>query len=113
MPPAEVASTPVQGRAPELVERDAVLRQLQDTLQRAVRGSTGHTVFVSGEAGIGKTSVLNALGARRGDAALWWGACDALETPHPLAPLQDIARARDVGFRSLLAPDASRPALFE
>src|SRR5206468_7360084 len=38
---------------------------------------------------------------------------DALQTPHPLAPLQDIARAAEVGFRALLGADSSRAALFE
>ncbi|MEO8653822.1 MAG: AAA family ATPase, partial [Ramlibacter sp.] len=109
-PPGQVS---LPDQVPELAEREAVLRQLHEALLRAVRTCTGHTVFVSGEAGIGKTRVLNALADLRGNATLWWGACDALETPHPLAPLQDIARSRDVRFRALLGPDAARPTLFE
>lgn len=96
----------------ELVERDAVLREIEALLGGVARGS-GHTVFVAGEAGIGKTSLLKVLAERRGDALLWWGACDALQTPHPLAPLLDIARASEVGFRALLGADADRGALFE
>lgn len=98
---------------PELVERDIVLLELEESLRRAVSAATGHTIFVSGEAGIGKTSLLDALAARRGDARLWWGACDALQTPHPLAPLQDIARSAHVAFRSLLGAEGTRSALFE
>ena len=96
----------------ELVERDSVLHTLEDRL-RAVAGGSGHAALIAGEAGIGKTSLLKALVARRGEAQLWWGACDALQTPHPLAPLHDIARASEVGFRSLLAAESSRSALFE
>ncbi len=69
--------------------------------------------MVSGEAGIGKTSLLNELALRRGDTTLWWGACDALQTPHPLAPLHDIARSADVGFRALLGAQGSRALLFD
>ncbi|HEY8976342.1 MAG TPA: AAA family ATPase, partial [Burkholderiaceae bacterium] len=72
----------------ELVERDAALLTFEHQLAAARQGG-GHLVLVSGEAGIGKTTLLKAMAARRGDAALWWGACDPLETPHPLAPLHD------------------------
>jgi tetratricopeptide (TPR) repeat protein len=96
----------------ELVERDAALltfdRQLAQT-----RLAGGHVLLVSGEAGIGKTTLLKAFAARRGDAALWWGACDSLETPHPLAPLHDIARGTEVAFRALLQPGHARAELFE
>ena len=96
----------------ELVERDAALlafdRQLAATAQAG-----GHVLLVSGEAGIGKTTLLKAMAARRGDAALWWGACDSLETPHPLAPLHDIARGADIAFRALLQPEHARVELFE
>ncbi|MEP6502192.1 MAG: AAA family ATPase [Betaproteobacteria bacterium] len=96
----------------ELVEREAALQALEHHLPRVALG-TGHVVLVGGEAGIGKTSLLKALAARRGEAALWWGACDCLGTPHPLAPLHDIARATDVGFGPLLQPGHERAALFE
>jgi len=95
----------------ELVERDAALLAFDRQLE-AVRQGGGHLVLVSGEAGIGKTTLLKAMAARRGGAALWWGACDALETPHPLAPLHDIARDTDVPFRALLRPGHARSELF-
>src|SRR6185503_9083437 len=96
----------------ELVERDNLLQQLEALLRAVARGS-GHTAFVAGEAGIGKTSLLKALAERRGAAQLWWGACDALQTPQPLAPLFDIARSAEVGFRAWLGPDAPRGTLFD
>lgn len=96
----------------QLVERDEALRTLRDRLRLASEGS-GQTVLISGEAGIGKTGVLRALADSRGSAALWWGACDALETPHPLAPLYDVARTSDVSFAGQLRSRGSRAALFE
>lgn len=95
-----------------LVERDSQLGRLRALLEAAAAGE-GHVALVCGEAGIGKTSLVRELAAARGGAALWWGACDALQTPHPLAPLHDIARGAQVGFSGLIASQASRPALFE
>ena len=96
----------------ELVERDAALLSFARELA-ALRSGSGHAMLVSGEAGIGKTTLLKAMVDRRGDATLWWGACDSLGTPHPLAPLHDIARGADVPFRALLQPGHSRAELFE
>ncbi len=91
----------------ELVERDPALQTLQQRLRATAE--TGHVVFVAGEAVVGKTSVLRALGATH--ANVWWGACDALQTPHPLAPLLDMARDADVHFAARMA--GPRSALFE
>lgn len=96
----------------ELVERDAARRVLEERLQAVALG-TGHTVLLGGEAGIGKTCLLKALARQCTDARLWWGACDALQTPHPLAPLQDIARSSELRFRALLGHDSQRADLFE
>ena len=85
----------------ELVERDTELRLLTTHLQAVASGS-GRCVLVGGEAGIGKSTLLRACAQNRADAAVWWGACDALQTPHPLAPLHDVARSVDVGFGALL-----------
>ena len=96
----------------ELVERDAALLAFERQLAAARLGS-GHVLLVSGEAGIGKTTLLQAMAGRRAEATLWWGACDSLETPHPLAPLHDIARGADVPFGALLKPGHARAELFE
>jgi len=74
-----------------LLER-AAERDALDEHARAVRaGGHGRLVLVSGEAGIGKTSLLRAFVAEHGDTRLFAGACDALYTPRPLGPLLDIA----------------------
>lgn len=91
----------------DLVEREEALRTLRERLVEAASG--GQVVLVAGEAGVGKTSVLRALAA--GHEQLWWGACDALQTPHPLAPLFDIARRSGARFAPRL--DGPRLALFE
>ena len=91
-----------------LVERQDVLDGLHGAL-RGVAGGSGRIALVAGEAGIGKTSVLRNFAATC--ETVWWGACDALQTPHPLAPLLDIARGAEARFAAELA--APRPALFE
>jgi len=90
-----------------LVERDAALKTLRNCLADAA--TSGRVVLVTGEAGIGKTSVVRALAENH--APVWWGACDALHTPHPLAPLLDIARDQDVRFSNRLP--GPRVQLFE
>lgn len=94
----------------DLVERETTLGLLRRCLQEAAHG--GRVALVAGEAGIGKTSVLRAVAREHGERApVWWGACDALETPHPLAPLLDIARENRTRFAAAL--QGPRPALFE
>lgn len=91
----------------QLVERESVLHNLRHLLLGA--SVRGHVVLVCGEAGIGKTSALHALASDH--PTVWWGACDALQTPHPLAPLLDIARQREVRFARHLI--GARVDLFE
>jgi DNA-binding CsgD family transcriptional regulator len=78
---------------PSLVEREASLAHLVRLRDEASRG-TGRVVLVAGEAGIGKSSLAGALlRASHGKARVLTGACDALSTPRPLAPLFDVARS--------------------
>ncbi len=74
-----------------LLERDAALEALTGALERARRGQ-GSVVFVSGEAGVGKTSLVrtfcDGLDPR---TAILTGACDPLSTPRPLGPLVDLS----------------------
>ena len=105
----EIPASAPHGRpqATTLIERDFVLQTLQHRLEAA--RIEGHLILLSGEAGIGKTSVLQAVAAA--GMAVWWGACDALQTPQPLSPLLDIARQHETRFASCLA--GPRGALFE
>ncbi|MGL5859350.1 MAG: ATP-binding protein [Angustibacter sp.] len=88
---------PVGGR--DLLERDDELA----TMHRAVRDAAagrGSVLLVSGEPGIGKTSVVRAFLAGVGRAGpadshgvtVLLGSCDDLTTPRTLGPLRDAAR---------------------
>ncbi|HTX05190.1 MAG TPA: AAA family ATPase, partial [Steroidobacteraceae bacterium] len=75
----------------QLLEREHCLADLASWLDSAVRAS-GSIALIAGEAGIGKTALLQEFAQRQDDVRVLWGACDALFTPRPLAPLHDIAR---------------------
>jgi len=74
-----------------LLEREPHLQALTEALAHAAAGE-GRVVLVGGEAGIGKTSLVDEFSRSQQKAArILWGACDALFTPRPLGPLYDIA----------------------
>src|SRR5690242_13574847 len=75
----------------ELLERLAHLAELHEAAQCAARGA-GRIVFIGGEAGIGKSSLVRRFAAAiAASARVLVGACDPLTTPRPLGPLLDIA----------------------
>jgi len=47
--------------------------------------------LVAGEAGVGKSALVEQLQRDLPDARWLWGACDGLFTPRPLGPLFDLA----------------------
>ena len=74
----------------ELIERASFLDLLQSRF-KAVAAGEGHCVFVSGESGIGKTSLVKAFCRDlKQESTIYQGTCDALFSPRPLAPLYDI-----------------------
>ncbi|MBL8093461.1 MAG: AAA family ATPase [Anaerolineales bacterium] len=74
-----------------LLERQEAWQALETALAEARAGS-GRIALVTGEAGIGKTALVERFAeAQAGEARVLWGACDALFTPRPLGPLQDMA----------------------
>src|SRR5262245_904380 len=96
----------------ELLERDAVLAELADALAGAARGR-GAVAAVSGEAGIGKTSVVHAFAALgAGAARVLWGACDDLAVARPLGPFRDMAEGDAAGLAARLAT-GERGELFQ
>ena len=111
-----------------LLERAVFVDQLTTWLGDAA-ASQGRLALIGGEAGVGKTALVQqlALDSRR-QARVVVGACDPLVTPRPLGPLFDIAPSlhadleallesqsidRDKVFRALLADlsHATRPTL--
>jgi DNA-binding CsgD family transcriptional regulator/tetratricopeptide (TPR) repeat protein len=74
----------------ELLERDGALAALAEARQAAARGA-GRVVFVTGEPGIGKTSLVTRFVDDLGpDARVLLGTCDDLSIPRPLGPLRDL-----------------------
>jgi predicted ATPase len=69
-----------------LLEREAELRGLREALDEAGQGR-GSVVLVSGEAGIGKTTLVRVFAISVGDRArVRIGVCDDLATPRTLGP---------------------------
>jgi hypothetical protein len=76
-----------------ILERELELEALSEAFAEAGAGE-GRLLLVSGEAGIGKTALVNRFCADVGAAArLLRGVCDALFTPRPLGPLLEVAEA--------------------
>lgn len=75
------------------MERDGQLQTLRSYLDEAAEGD-GRLVFVSGEAGIGKSALVGALLESVSDRAHCAVAfCDESATPSPLAPLRELLHA--------------------
>jgi DNA-binding CsgD family transcriptional regulator len=76
-----------------LLERSVPLNLLQERVGQVRGEGRGRLVLVSGEAGVGKTSLVRELQARQPTTPVLEGACEALFTPRPLGPLLDVAAA--------------------
>jgi predicted ATPase len=112
---------------PALLERDGVLAELRDALAKAAAGR-GRLALVTGEAGVGKTAVVQAFcNELDRNVRVFTGACDPLFTPRPLGPFADIAddaggelaavlerqgSAHDLASALLAEANAWRPAIF-
>src|SRR5262249_17927450 len=101
-----------RGMIVDLLERDEYLSALDETLRQAATGH-GRIVLVSGEAGLGKTALIQrAIGDAPTGVRILWGACEALFTPRPLGPLYDLAQQTQGPLRSLLERETNRATLF-
>src|SRR4030095_12357251 len=92
-----------------LLERDDALAALVRAL--AASHPQGQVATVSGEAGVGKTALLEALADQSPTASFLWGACAALGPPGPLGPaLAMLAATSTRGWpRAFPAISFSRP----
>jgi GTPase SAR1 family protein len=97
----------------ELLERELYLDALNSAFASTSRGA-GCIALVSGEAGIGKTSLIQQFVAGQGDSVrTLWGGCAALFTPQPLAPLYDMARQVGGNLAASLSAATHRAAMFD
>ncbi len=85
-----VRGKPAIETGPPLLEREASLALLNEYAAQAA-GGDGRLVLLSGEAGVGKSALVERL-CRDLPAARWsWSMCDGLFTPRPLGQLFDLA----------------------
>lgn len=95
-----------------LLERDQEVAALTVLLEACV-GGQGRVALISGEAGIGKTALIeHVLAHAPPGVRTLWGACEALFAPRPLGPLFDIAPQLPPTMRALLAGEVHRATLF-
>src|SRR5580692_5664871 len=95
-----------------LLERKTALDALAELAGQA-RSGEGQLVLLEGEAGVGKSSLLEQFTHDLPGSRLLPGACDGMFTPRPLGPLFDIAQQVHGRLYSLCRADASREQLFD
>jgi len=108
---APVAAAPDAGPEAPLLERESSLAALVDYAAQASAGD-GRLVLVAGEAGVGKTALVERLRRELPEARWSWGACDGLFTPQPLGPLFDLADQLDGRLLERCRAGADRDELF-
>ncbi len=78
--------------APGLLEREQILASLEDVLTEARSERAGKLVLIGGEAGVGKTALVDTFCAAHAKSVrVLRGRCEPLRTPRPLGPLVDVA----------------------
>jgi tetratricopeptide (TPR) repeat protein len=95
----------------QLLEREAGRASLAGYADEARHGE-GRLVLVAGEAGVGKSALVEQLHHDLPAARWSWGACDGLFTPRPLGPLLDLADQLGGELAGLSRAGAAREDLF-
>ena len=95
-----------------LIEREESLELFAKAADK-LRLGYGNIVLVSGESGIGKTSLLeHARQNSKHDFTFFWSGSDPLFTPRPFGPVHDIAAELSSELLTLLENGASPSAIF-
>ncbi len=96
----------------DILERTSQISLLEAALGDA-RAGNGCLALVFGEAGIGKTALLQQFTMQhRHTTRVLWGACDALFTPRPLGPLYDMLPLMSGELPKVLASGSLNAAIF-
>jgi predicted ATPase len=94
-----------------LIERESQIAALHQYADEASRGQ-GRLVLISGEAGVGKSVLLEEFAEELGEARWLWAGCDGLFTPAALGPLVDIANQMNGELLRLCRAEAKRDQLY-
>ncbi len=96
----------------KLLERENFLHELSRTAE-SIKEFGGKTVLVTGEAGVGKTSLIKYFTNRLNSGTeVLLGTCDDLFTPRPLGPLYDIAYQVKPDLLKNFTGQANRSGIF-
>jgi hypothetical protein len=96
----------------ELIERTVFLADLQ-AKANVIRSGDGHCIFIGGEMGIGKTSLVKSfLREKPARYNVYQGICENLFTHRPLEPLWDIAAQMGISVPSQASTAADQAILF-
>ncbi len=100
-----------ENRGMRLLERESQLVALSQYADDARRGH-GRLVLLSGEAGVGKSAILEQLAHELTEDRWIWSACDGLFTPPALGPLLDVAGQLGGDLTAALRAEVPRGELF-
>jgi DNA-binding CsgD family transcriptional regulator/tetratricopeptide (TPR) repeat protein len=94
-----------------LLEREGATAAMGEAL-RASRAGSGRVVLVHGEAGVGKTALLDHFIASHPSVRWLRGYCEALSTPRSLGPVFDFEDVLPAPLRETLRAEADRRSDF-
>jgi DNA-binding CsgD family transcriptional regulator/tetratricopeptide (TPR) repeat protein len=99
--------------APQVLEREHEIAELAAAAREAADGS-GSVVLVFGEAGIGKSSVINAVRTVLPQhSRLLVGYCDDLATPRTFGPFRDLLGSVGAELATALREGSDRDRVFD
>jgi DNA-binding CsgD family transcriptional regulator/tetratricopeptide (TPR) repeat protein len=98
---------------------DAILHEREDAMDtllsayQSARCAKGRLILIDGEAGIGKTTLIQRFCAQLSDAPdIHWGWNDPYPTPRPLGALQDIGATLDMQLDEMIEKGSSQDQIF-